>query len=254
MRGAPRWTGACALAVLLVPAGAGAQSLEEAVRGVDGDVHFSYDARPGVRSCGRGDDLSWSWNWTDRGDRRRCVQGPIQVELRLEDGRVVRLRAGIEGAGEPAGGRALGHFPPQEAADWLLDLVDRVDPRQAGRALQAAVLADGVETWPRLLAFARDRERPSSVRKDAVFWLGQEASDAALDGLTGLATDDPELEVRKAAVFALSQRDPDEAIPPLSDIALAEGDPELRSSAFFWLAQIDDPRVLEVFERVLGRP
>jgi HEAT repeat protein len=129
----------------------------------------------------------------------------------------------------------------------------REEGRAARHAIFAATLADSVTIWPDLLAIARDRGVRAATRKQAVFWLGQAAGDAATAGLDSLAGSDDDVEVREAAVFALSQRPGDEGVPALIRIARDHRDPRLRRRAMFWLAQSDDPRALALFEEILTR-
>jgi HEAT repeat protein len=116
------------------------------------------------------------------------------------------------------------------------------------------VIADVDEVWRDLVDVARDRTVTAEGRKGALFWLGQEAADAATAGLAQVAGDeDEEQEIREAAVFALSQRPEGEGVPILMDLARTAREPETRRSALFWLAQADDDRVLDFFEQILLR-
>ncbi|MDQ3136347.1 MAG: hypothetical protein M3Q93_02035, partial [Gemmatimonadota bacterium] len=115
-----------------------------------------------------------------------------------------------------------------------------------------ATLADSVVVWPMLLRLARRPDLPLDTRRQAVFWLGQAAGEAATRGLDSLAGDrSGELELRKHAVFALSQRPPVEGVPALVRIARANPHAELRKTALFWLGQSEDPRALALFEEIL---
>ncbi len=106
--------------------------------------------------------------------------------------------------------------------------------------------------WPVLLRIARRTELPVETRRQAVFWLGQAAGEAATRGLDSLASDrGEEVEVRKQAVFALSQRPADEGVPVLIRIARSNPHAELRKSALFWLGQSEDPRAIALFEEIL---
>ena len=106
--------------------------------------------------------------------------------------------------------------------------------------------------WPVLLRIARRTELPVETRRQAVFWLGQAAGEAATRGLDSLASDrGEEVELRKQAVFALSQRPADEGVPVLIRIARSNPHAELRKSALFWLGQSEDPRAIALFEEIL---
>jgi HEAT repeat protein len=106
--------------------------------------------------------------------------------------------------------------------------------------------------WPDLLRLARRDDLPLETRRQAVFWLGQAAGQAATRGLDSITTDERgDLEVRKQAVFALSQRPADEGVPALIRVARTSPSGELRKSALFWLGQSEDPRALSLFEEIL---
>jgi HEAT repeat protein len=164
--------------------------------------------------------------------------------------RVEVLRAGEAGS---SGARDLGQVGAAEAADYLVRLARTgATERGARDALFPAVLADVPDLWRDLLSLARDRELPNAVRTNALFWLGQEAADAATEGLAEVArAEDDEQDVRDAAVFALSQRPADEGVPVLMELARTAEQAKTRRTAFFWLAQSKDPRVVPFFEEIL---
>ncbi len=114
------------------------------------------------------------------------------------------------------------------------------------------VLADVPDVWRELMGLARDASVASEARKNALFWLGQEAAEAATEGLADVALDeDEDQDVRDAAVFAISQRPRDEGVSVLMEVARTAHEGRTRRTAMFWLAQSDDARVLPFFERIL---
>ena len=244
---------AAALALLLLPAAAGAQTLAQRAETLrDGTLRLSFAARPGV--CGNGghtitivsDDEDDEWE-------SDCTPGPVRVSLRVRGGRVADAHTYVGGRWRPPEGTTtdLGQMPARQAAGDLLALVEehRAD---AEELVTAATLADSVVVWPALLRIARRTELPLETRRQAVFWLGQAAGDAATRGLDSLVTDGGgELEVRKQAVFALSQRPADEGVPVLIRIARSNPHAELRKTALFWLGQSEDPRAIALFEEIL---
>ncbi|HET8836515.1 MAG TPA: HEAT repeat domain-containing protein, partial [Gemmatimonadales bacterium] len=122
----------------------------------------------------------------------------------------------------------------------------------ADALITGATLADSAVIWPDLLRLARRDDLPLETRRQAVFWLGQAAGQAATRGLDSITTDERgDLEVRKQAVFALSQRPADEGVPALIRVARTSPSGELRKSALFWLGQSEDPRALSLFEEIL---
>lgn len=239
------------LALSVLAQTAAAQSLEDRIRDADAErVQFEFRARPGV--CGDGHNLTIR-HLDDDGDYGwDCDTGPVRVALSFDDGVVDRVKWKVGGRPRLARGAVeLGEVDPQEAADYLLDLVDANRRGIADDALDAAVLARDVEIWPRLLRIARDRERRNDVRKTAIFWLGQAAGDKLTAELGDFIEDDSEdLELREHAIFALSQRD--DSIERLMRIAKTHETPQLRRTALFWLAQHDEPEVIDLFEEILA--
>ena len=241
----------------LAPAPLAAQSLAPRVQGAgDGTVRLSFASREAVCSSGPGsitilddhDEDSEEWE-------NGCERGPVRVSLRLKGGRVTDSETYVGGRWRAGSGRVtdLGLVPAREAADLLLALAPQVgDDDDGGELVTAATLADSVVVWPQLLRMARDGGIREETRRQAVFWLGQAAGDAATKGLDSIATDSGgEIEIRKQAVFALSQRPADEGVPVLIRIARTNRHPELRKTALFWLGQSEDPRALTLFEEIL---
>ena len=220
----------------------------------DGTVRLSFRARAGV--CGNGQSNSMSWN-SGRGRGRNeweneCEPGPVRVAIDLVGGEPVDIRFYVGGRWRsPGNSTDIGAVGAADAANYFAWLAEKSDGRAGREAIPVAVLADSANVWPQLLRIAKNDQRPRDVRKNAVFWLGQAASDAtaALDGLAGDDTED--IEIRKQAVFALSQRPKDEAVPALLRIVRGKGDARVRKQAIFWLGQSGDPRALSYFEEVL---
>ena len=244
---------AAAIALLLLPAAAGAQTLAQRAETLrDGTLRLSFAARSGV--CGNGghnitivgDDEDDEWE-------NDCTPGPVRVSLRVRGGKVADAHTYVGGRWRPPEGNTtdLGQVPARQAAADLLALVEH---HRAGaeELVTAATLADSAVVWPTLLRIARRTELPLETRRQAVFWLGQAAGEAATRGLDSLASDGGgELEVRKQAVFALSQRPADEGVPVLIRIARSNPHAELRKTALFWLGQTEDPRAIALFEEIL---
>ena len=228
----------------------------------DGEVRISFASKPGV--CGWDNGISTSRN--GRGTQivirdgvrvdDECAEGPVRVALVKRGGRLADLDTRVGRPFRDRGRRVtdLGTVDPREASAYLLSLAERGTDGEVGKdALFPATLAEGAAAWPALLRIARRESVPGETRKSAVFWLSQEAGNAATRGLQELAEDDGDQEVRKQAVFALSQRPRDEAVPALIRIARTHRDPELRRTALFWLGRSEDPRALALFEELLNR-
>jgi hypothetical protein len=225
---------------------------------------MTFATRPEI--CGRGGSISRGNSWRNNyGDNNRsrdvewdyaCDYGPGRLVLEKRDGEIVALRFVVGGRWRPAGSGVtdIGTVPAKQAADYLVSLASKL-PGKAGRdAIFPATVADSATVWPALIRLARDEERPRETRKQAVFWLGQAAGDAATAGLDSLSRDsDIDREVQKQVVFALSQRPRDEGIPILIRVARTHRDPEVRRDAVFWLGQSNDPRAIALFEDLLTK-
>ena len=229
-----------------------AEGLAAAVRAADGTAVFEFRARPAVWGDGR------TWNYSSDEPARPsrhcpgCTNGPVIVEVRVAGGRETDVEAQV--GGTTPGGRSLGIVTPEVAASYLIDLVETtsLDPDAREEALQAAVAADGVEIWPRLLRVAKDRGQVSDVREAALFWTAHEAGVRAASDIEDIAiATDEETDVQEAAVFALTQLPAPGSTDALLRLARENRNPEIVRTVYFWLGQQDDPRVVALFEDVL---
>jgi hypothetical protein len=198
--------------------------------------------------------MMWRSNGGDY-SARNCRRGVAEVELDVRDSVVREVEVVTDLDDRRSNAVDLGQVTPGQAAAYLLSLAYRgATDGGAEDAIVPARIADVDEVWRGLLEIARDRSVNEGVRKSTLFWLGQEAADAATAGLADVASDeDEEQEIRNSAIFALSQRSDGEAVPVLMDLARTGEHPETRRTAMFWLAQSDDPRVVKFFEDVLLR-
>ena len=182
-----------------------------------------------------------------------CRFGTAEVELEVRDGLVRDVDIVRDLDERTSGAIDLGDVSPEVAARYLLSLAyDGATADGAEEAVLPAMLADVDDIWRDLLHMARDRRLHEGVRKNTLFWLGQEAANAATQGLAEVALDeDEDQEIRNSAIFALSQRPPDEGIPVLMEVARSGEEVETRRTAMFWLAQSNDERVVDFFEEIL---
>jgi HEAT repeat protein len=231
---------------------AAAQGLERRILESDGDVAFRFATRPGVEVC-EGGNVRVDETTTGRRRSRweeTCVEDGAEVLVSVREGRVRAI-------GPPATSRAdrsLGEVGAAQAADWLLSVAARADEPAAKEALLPAVIADGVEIWPRLLEIGRDRALGRGVRESALFWVSRAAAEVVTAGLAEVAADErDDDEVRRAAVFAISRRPEPESVPALMEIARSGPGRAVREAALFWLARAEDPRAIAFFEEILHR-
>ena len=241
-----------------------AQSIADRVkRAPDGTVRLTFATRP--EYCGRGGSITRGGNWRNQfgdWDRSRdvewdssCDYGPGRLVLDKRDGEIVSLKFYMGGRWrDRSDATDLGTVGAKAAADYLISLATTLNGRAGREAIFPATIADSATVWPQLIRLARDEERPRETRKQAVFWLGQAAGEAATSGLDSLSRDsDVDRDVQKQVVFALSQRPKDEGIPILLRVARTHKDREVRRDAVFWLGQSNDPRAIALFEELLTK-
>lgn len=224
------WVGECA-----------AQDLATRVAAApDGVVRMTYSTRPGV--CGDGRNIN-----THDGDWVDCESGPARVVLTKEGGEVVRLKTYVGGRWRDRDGVTdLGRVAAPDAAEYLLSLVERGGDAVSRRAVLPAMIADSSLAWPRLLAVAADHDRGSKTRREALQWVGIEASRALDEEAEVSQASDDDSEARERAVFTISQLPDDKAVPRLIEIAETHRYAHVRQKALFWLAQSGDERAIEV--------
>jgi hypothetical protein len=257
-----------------------AQSLANRVASAsDRTVQFSYPARPGV--CGDGRTYistgpgnfygSFSTNSADQ-----CQTGPVRIVADLADKNVIALRIYVGGASAAvdAGVTNIGTVTAADATDFLLGVASRADGRVGRDAIFAALLADGVDLAPKLLAIARDQNRPLETRRAALSGLGRSDSgelDRVGAALIQIATNENDVQgVRTGALSVLSRLDHGAGIQPLVQLASGSmtswtaresmrvlsgsGDPRARQFLRSTAQRTDLPdEVLAVALRGLGR-
>lgn len=238
-----------------------AQSIASRVSGArDGKVRMTFAARPDI--CGFGNSISRGgnnrMNWTsdpspDVVYEDECSHSPVRVVMSVNRGRVTKIRTYVGGRWRPATSETtdLGVVSVRDAANYLLSLASTTDGPVGREAIMPATLADSVTIWPQLFRIARDESISRETRRQAVFWLGQAASDVVSPDRGGEGRETEESDVKKQAVFALSQRRNGEAVPALIQVARNNRDPEVRRTALFWLGQSNDPQAISLFEEIL---
>lgn len=239
-----------------------AQAIAQRVRAAgNGFVELHYTPRPGVCGDGRryfsiGRNSHYGqWSSGDR-DLRSCQPGPARVRMRVEGGSVTNLRVAVGPAvSHEERATDLGPVASAEAANFFLSLADSSSGRVGHGAITAAVIADSVSVWRRLLAIAADTgDVARSTRREAMLWLGRFAS-AKVQGhgedITEIDGADDRDDTRGDAVFALSQMRGRQGIDPLFEIARSHRDPTVRGKAIFWVSQSNDPRAVGVLREIL---
>lgn len=241
-----------ALAGTLLGVPLAAQTLEQRIhRAPDGLVRVSFAAREGV--CGNGRNINWGDRNNKDGWSSECDAGPVRVAAEVRGGEVIDVRAYVGGRWRDVDRTVtdLGTVSSRAAGEYFLALSESSRDVK-GDPLLPAVLADSTTIWRDLIRIGKSTSARSGVRKQAIFWLSQEAGTEATRGLTELAENEREdQDVRKQAVFALSQLRNNDGVPTMIKLARTDRDPVIRKQAIFWLGQSGDPRAVSFFEEVL---
>jgi HEAT repeat protein len=112
-------------------------------------------------------------------------------------------------------------------------------------------MSDKTEAVKELVRLAK-KEKDPKIRKEAIFWLGQKASEESIKTLRDVVNDtDEDTKVKGSAVFAISQLPSEKSVPMLIDIARKNKNPKVQKQAIFWLGQKDDEAALKFFEEIL---
>jgi HEAT repeat protein len=160
---------------------------------------------------------------------------------------------GVEGVREQAI-FWLGQEGSREDVEFLMDLFDDLESSELQEKVifsvsQASHPAGG--EW--LINLARNENASSDLRKNALFWAGQEGNVDAAE-LKAIYENTQDFELREHAIFVLSQFDRSEdATTVLIDIAKSEANPDLRDKALFWLGESNDPRAARFLADLINR-
>jgi hypothetical protein len=179
---------------------------------------------------------------------------PLHVLIRLDGGRIDRIRVFSHDCALDAGGLTVHWLASVAAAESVNVLGSVLTATASNRLADGALVALAMHREPaaleRLLTVAKDGAT-TRLRGQALFWLAQRAGDQAVGAITDAIANDPETDVKKRAVFALSQLPKDEGVPRLILVARTNTNPAVRKQAMFWLGQTRDPRAVKFFEEVL---
>ena len=209
-----------------------------------GDGPCCYSVRDGdatKRGCAL-DGGDWNGD-ADRDDPAAALDHTLAVYLRVEHGRVERIRALAASCPIRANGAVRWVDPanPASSVKMLLSLLDRkVGDAQDHGLIALAYHADS--SAMSALAGRAESSHPFKEREQALFWLGQTRGAEGADVIERYATTDADPKLRVKAIFALSQSKAPDAYKHI--LAMAHDDPteQVRGQALFWLAQMGDAR------------
>jgi HEAT repeat protein len=147
----------------------------------------------------------------------------------------------------------IGQSHSAESQQFLRDLYHEVQSEQLKDKIIFSISQQHDEeagAW--LLDRALDPNETTKLRKQALFWAGQQGQ-VPVDRLGELYRTMDDREMQEQVIFVLSQRHETEAVDALMNIARNEEDRELRKKAIFWLGQSEDPRVPEFLLEIINR-
>ena len=133
---------------------------------------------------------------------------------------------------------AIGMSKSPAAIGTLENLYKTVSPTEVRKQIIFAVSQndDKKRSAQFLKDVAANDEKPE-LRKQAIFWLGQNGSDASIDELSGIYANERDTDVKKQVLFAYSQNDNPAGRAKLVEVAQSGDNRELRKQAIFWLGQ-----------------
>ena len=258
------------LLALLLPAFAGAQSLDAKLKSLSPGQWLSYDVpmQPGLRT-----PCCFDWNGGKSARPGVCRLGERDWNSGHSDddpiapaGSTLRVlaRRGTDGIDRM---RAIGSSCPLDTAGATVvearnvavsESLDFLAPAAAGRekersqAVMAIAYHAGESADRRLAAMARGDDR--RLRRDVPFWLANTRGEFGYRTVRELidgASRDDEL---NQLVFALSISPVPAARDDLRRLAREHRDEEVRGEALFWLAQEDDAQAETMIRAALDDP
>src|ERR1700732_1777112 len=168
----------------------------------------------------------------------------LVVLLRAENKRLTKIRVVSEECTLDAGNLTLtwlSGVKPSESVALLqgfvhgADLDEGENQQMAHAALPAIAMHADPEADRALVSFTQTGE-PSSLRRQAAFWLGAARGKAGLAALEKMAKSDPSSEVRAQVTFALSVSHEPGAVEEMIRMAHEDESSHVRGQALFWLA------------------
>ena len=145
----------------------------------------------------------------------------------------------------------LSQNPGNADAAFLIDLYGGLDsPGLKERVFASVARMDDPAATDWMLERALDPDETMEVRKQALFWAGQQPT-IELSRLQEIYEQLTDPEMKEQMIFLYAQRDDEERVDRLIEIARSEKDPELRKKAIFWLGQTGDERAIEFLAHLL---
>ena len=175
----------------------------------------------------------------------RTGSNTMLVLLRVEGGEPQRLRTFTTDCTLDAGWLTvvwLDDVKPAESVSLLESFIGNASlgRKKGGKGGEPALSAIAMHDDPAADAALERSSTPSnpdSLRKHAIFWLGNSRGRRGYEVLANLARHDESDDIRRSVTFALSQSKVPEATDVLLAMARRDASAAVRGQALFWLAQ-----------------
>jgi HEAT repeat protein len=145
----------------------------------------------------------------------------------------------------------LRHAEDEESIDLLLNMFQ--SPMASGIAPDI-VMVIGIHDTPGKVVPVLDDfacgPYSSDIRENAIFWLGQQKTENALESLGKVLDREPVTDLRKKVVFALYCHGSDGAVTKLNKTARDDQNQDVRKEAIFWLGQMATVKTLDVLSDI----
>jgi hypothetical protein len=185
------------------------------------------------------DDSSHNMNGgNDAGAEKR-----IYVLLRLDHGRIIKVRSLMAGCHLDAGGVQftwLTGVNPEESVALLSGLATQSSESERSHIVEGALLCISYHATPaatKALSEIATSSAPMHLREQAAFWLGVQRGHEGFLALQSLEKNTTEAAFREKLPFDFSQNSDPAAEDELLHMAKSDPETKVREQALFWLAQ-----------------
>jgi HEAT repeat protein len=215
-----------------------AADLGAQIRAANGWIGYSVPAAPNFRGndcgyCSLADDRG---NWTNDS---RPQQPPTDAMIlyRVVSGSIERIRdyashCSVDGAGMSV--TWIENVDPKASIRFLASQIDDTHHQAL-----AALSAHADESATDVLESIARSDRPTSLRGNALFWLGLARGHRGYEIVRSLTTNTNEpAALREKGIFAMSQSHQPEAVDDILQIAKHDESSKVRGQALFWLSQV----------------
>jgi HEAT repeat protein len=147
----------------------------------------------------------------------------------------------------------LGNVDNSESLKFLEDRLEKSSGNIQGSFVFALYIHDHPKVCDKLYGIARG-EYSRSVRKNAIFWLGNLKDDKSFNLLKKILKEEKSSPLREQVVFALYLNDTDKAVEELIHIAKNDESRKVRKNAVFWLGQKASKECVSALKEMVDGP